>query len=1343
MNNLLQSALAFLNKGISVVATIGKRPTGEWAQYEQRLPTEQELVAMFTPPPSGSPTPTGLAIVSGPATWQAHPHLYVLEIEQRYRVVAEPWLNQHLAGWQQGLLVESGGGSLHVYLKSPVPVDTRKHDWGEIRGRGSITAVPPTIHPETHRPYRYLSKGAALEIDPATLPLPGLLPQGSGKGYEQLLTGEVHKGEGRNMALTSLGGLLRQKGFDVGVIKAALMAINKTCCRPPLPAREVEGIAHSMSRYEPGTPNLGLIAGVDFSQGRVVLSQVTPKKMQHLWPGWIPRGKAGELLGDPGLGKGTILCDLAARITTHQPMPGDQLCQLEGPMGVVWYSAEDAVEDTLVPRLMAAGADLTKIVVRRFVPDGFAGSGGAGGGGERLPDLSRDLDYLEDDIKLVSAALVVIDPATAFFPETANSYKDQDVRRVMTPLAHLAEKTGTTIITVRHLNKSTSSSPVYRGGGSVAFTASARFSVVAAKDPADETGERRVLAVNKSNTYKETPAKTYKLVNTPEYEVGKVEWLGTAGYTASTLLSTAITSLSGEELSKVDEAELQLRELLAGGSQPADDVIKALKALSFSETTIDRAKRKLRVTSKRVGGVGKDGHWVWTPPEDPPTRPTPIIAPSPSPPDPAPSGDPPQSGASPEEAGDGPLIGLAPGKTDPTHYTDRGAIANEGSSTVDDQSPEVKSGNSTKGANSLQLVPLAGEAPPAMPRAPTSTKDLNATRLTPLAEVGALSATMGAVDYMLLTQTEEVQRLLPHLLAAPVLGLDTETTGLDPHRDRLRLIQLATQDGVFVIDCAQVDPRVLSPLVNEAHLLAGHNLKFDLQFLAQAGLPVPDGARLFDTMLGAQLLGAGTDEGLLSRCGLGAVTKRLLNVELDKTLQQSDWSGPLSAEQLDYAARDTAVLLPLIDQLQTQLARAGLSRITDIEMGALSTLVWLELTGAPFDQEAWADCAARAQTSKEEYERELNKLVGPDCTRPTTEAGSSGQMELFEKAAPGRGINWNSHKQVLKLLQSRGYKIKRTNEATLRRIAGPFAGARAQASLPDLLLKYREAQRRVSTYGLGFQEEYRHPVTGRVHADYLQIGAASGRMACRGPNLQSIPRDPAYRACFRPAEGRRLVKADYSQLELRVVAELTGDARMTEAYCNGEDLHAVTAAAVLGRSNGEVSHEDRQAAKALNFGLIYGMGARGLREYAATNHGVYLTEEEARTFKERFFTTYPAIGKWHRDQREGKMETRTMAGRRRLDVRFFTEKLNTPVQGTGADGLKLALALLWETRGRCQSAAPVLVVHDEIVVECAAAEADEAKEWLTESMERGMGYLLKSVPVRADARISSDWSGTP
>lgn len=591
-------------------------------------------------------------------------------------------------------------------------------------------------------------------------------------------------------------------------------------------------------------------------------------------------------------------------------------------------------------------------------------------------------------------------------------------------------------------------------------------------------------------------------------------------------------------------------------------------------------------------------------------------------------------------------------------------------------------------------------------------------------------------DVIMVADNAQLAAILPRLQAADVLGLDIETalaagtvfdlkknrTALDPRAGRVRLVQLAVPDGpVYVVDAFQADSSLLAPLFASAEgpVLVGHNLKFDIQMLAEAGLPIPNGPRLFDTMIAAHLLEDGAGHVPKGHFGLAGVAERYIGETLDKTQQTADWSGPLSDEQLQYAALDAAVLPKIAAVMREQLREADLERVAQLEMRTLPAVVWLERTGAPFDVEAWTVLAEQAARRQVELEQHL--------------AESAGTLDMFDKST----VNWSSSQQVAKVLQARGHDVTTVDEDTL-------AALTETEPLAQLLLDYREQAKRVGTYGLGALKHV-SDATGRMHADWKQMGSRAGRMSCSGPNLQQIPRAPAYRGCIRPPDGRVLVKADYSQIELRIVAEIANEARLLEAYAAGEDVHTLTAGAVLGRRNGEVTKEARQAAKAINFGLMYGCGVPTLRKTAKREYGVELSEAEAMQFRTRFFTTYPGLRAWHRKHvgEARPIDTRTLAGRRRLDVTHFTEQINTPIQGTGADGLKAALALLWETRDRCPSAAPVLVVHDEIVLECDQADVERAQAWLVDCMVRGMASFLERVPVVVEATAERDWSGTP
>jgi len=568
--------------------------------------------------------------------------------------------------------------------------------------------------------------------------------------------------------------------------------------------------------------------------------------------------------------------------------------------------------------------------------------------------------------------------------------------------------------------------------------------------------------------------------------------------------------------------------------------------------------------------------------------------------------------------------------------------------------------------------------------------------------------------YTMLTTAHDVQEMLTAVRGVSVVGLDTETTGLDPLTDRLRLIQIATPDAAYMLDAFALDPRLIAPLLSgEGPLLVGHNVKFDLRFLESAGLAMPAGQRLFDTMLAAQLLSAGTRV----KHSLAAVAERALGIAIDKTEQKSNWAGGLSSDQLSYAAHDAAILPALAERLRADVDSAGLQRVCDIEMRALPTIAWIEQTGVPFDTAAWTLLATSATAELAAVEQEL-----------TVATGTGG---LF---AGSSTVNWGSTAQVAALLRERGHAVTSTDEEALQELAD------AGEPLAALLLRHRAAAKRSSTYGADYLK-WVNARTRRIHAGLLQLGSDAGRMSCQKPNLQQVPRDKQYRACFRPDVGRVLIKADYAQIELRLAAEVAGDARLIEAFQRGDDLHTVTARTVLGKA--DVTKADRQAAKAVNFGLLYGMGAEGLRAYAKQEYGVVWSLEEAAAVRSKFFDTYRGLRAWHRGQPDGALDTRTVAGRRRMGITSFTQKLNSPVQGSGADGLKAALGLLGETRGRASSAAPVNVVHDEIVVECDESQAEEARAWVMDAMRAGMETVLSAVSAEVEATICSNWSGSP
>jgi DNA polymerase-1 len=568
--------------------------------------------------------------------------------------------------------------------------------------------------------------------------------------------------------------------------------------------------------------------------------------------------------------------------------------------------------------------------------------------------------------------------------------------------------------------------------------------------------------------------------------------------------------------------------------------------------------------------------------------------------------------------------------------------------------------------------------------------------------------------YLLVSAADGFSALAAALDDTALVGLDLETTGLDPRADRVRLLSLATDTihgGAFVylIDCASVDP---SPLwgVLAAKQLAIHNAIFDLAFLSRLGF-VP--GVVHDTLLMAKALTAGTPD--FNRCSLKECARREFNLDLDKGHQRDDWSGALTADMLAYAARDALTHRRLYEALLPRVREAGLADVLKVEERALPALVWLRLAGVFFDRPAWQALAAEARHEADDLARRLD-AAAPD--RP----GFLGK---------GRAWSWGSPRQVREALKLLGHDLGSTGDETLARIDHPLAA---------LLREYRAATKRAGTYGTDW---LRHVAAdGRIYASWNQLGSVAGRTSCSGPNLQQVPRDPRYRCCFAAPPGRLLVKADYSQLQLRIAAKVANEERMLAAYRAGDDLHRLTARRLTGKE--EVTKDDRQLAKAVNFGLLFGLGAKGLRGYARSNYGLDLSEAQAAQYRQAFFTAYPGLQRWHRRAGNSRAsECRSLAGRRRLlDERTpFTHRLNTPVQASESDGAKLAMALLWERRAECPGAFPVLFGHDEIVVECAAAQADAVKVWLRQAMLDGMAPLIDPVPVAVEVKAGRTWAG--
>ncbi|MFN0084664.1 MAG: bifunctional 3'-5' exonuclease/DNA polymerase [Blastocatellia bacterium] len=582
---------------------------------------------------------------------------------------------------------------------------------------------------------------------------------------------------------------------------------------------------------------------------------------------------------------------------------------------------------------------------------------------------------------------------------------------------------------------------------------------------------------------------------------------------------------------------------------------------------------------------------------------------------------------------------------------------------------------------------------------------------------------MSSNRYRLIADPADIARAADTLRAEAAIGLDTETTGLDPHTKRLRLLQLATAQETFIFDCFQCAPEALRPVLDlvasERPVKIAHNAKFDAKFLMRhCGIRV-GGA--FDTYLASQLISAGNDA---DRHGLEPVVRRFLGIELDKTAQTSDWSQPLSERQLEYAARDAAVLLPLRERMLARLDELELMRVAQLEFDCVLSVAAMELAGMHLDVERWKALIGRIRIEHD--------AVADDLQRELS-AGAP-QMNLF--GAP-ETINLDSPAQVREALSRLGIEVEDTREWTLQRLA-------RRHTVIEKLLLHRGLSRSLSSYGeniLGFI----NPATGRIHADFRQIGTPTGRLTTSSPSLQQIPNTVEYRSCFRAPAARKLIVADYSQIEMRILADIARDETLLAAFDSGADIHRTTASQMFGIPLAEVTKRQRESAKGLNYGLVYGMGAEGLANRLEC--GV----REAQALIDRYFTAYPGIARWLREAADAAvrdLQSRTVAGRLwkfksdpndRSDLATLKRVgKNAPIQGSASDIFKRAMALL-DAALVGRDAVIVNSIHDELIVECDEAIAEETLEIVRASMTQGVKDFLHRVPVVVDAAIADDW----
>ena len=587
---------------------------------------------------------------------------------------------------------------------------------------------------------------------------------------------------------------------------------------------------------------------------------------------------------------------------------------------------------------------------------------------------------------------------------------------------------------------------------------------------------------------------------------------------------------------------------------------------------------------------------------------------------------------------------------------------------------------------------------------------------------------MLTVEYKYVVSREDLPSIAEELIRVDAYGLDIETAGtsIHPMDGKIRLIQLKLPSGIYVIDLFQVrDASCIFDAMRETNaIVIGFNLKFEQRWLLYHHNVVF--RRLFCAFRASNLIYNGKN----LRHDLYSVLARELDIAPQvEDRQMSDWSAfVLTKEQLDYAAFDVQHLFELRGALKIKLAKWSLNKVALIEFNVILPEASVENHGLPFDKDMWMSLAADNEIKSKALRMELIR----ELPNPSDQLCFPGIDPPF---------NLDSPVQLLKSLRKLGVKTESTREIHLASFISAFP-------VLQKLFLYREASKSLSSFGIEYLVHI-HPKTGRIHCNFYPFTAA-GRYATSHPNLGQIPRDKRFRKCFRPGKGKVLIIVDYSGIEMRGGAYVSRDPTLILIFKSGKDVHRATAAIIAGKSEADVTKDERQKAKSANFGFLYGMGSAKFILYAQMGYKVTFSPAEAKELRSSWLKAYSGVQVWQSEVvEEGKRRgySRTLSGRIRFyenPDEVYSEYMNTPVQGScTGDGIKLALRNVYDRLLKYNGRAFITHhVHDEIITEC---EDDPelipaVKNDVQEGMKEAMGVLIPDIPIDVEGGVGTSWA---
>lgn len=592
-----------------------------------------------------------------------------------------------------------------------------------------------------------------------------------------------------------------------------------------------------------------------------------------------------------------------------------------------------------------------------------------------------------------------------------------------------------------------------------------------------------------------------------------------------------------------------------------------------------------------------------------------------------------------------------------------------------------------------------------------------------------------AHDYKLVDNQDEMHRLCDFFVTKEILSLDTETTSTNAIEAELVGLSFSVEEHkAFYVPIpsereeAERIIAIFKPVYeNERILKVGQNIKYDIEVLRHYGVEVR--GRLFDTMIAHYLLQPELRHNMdyMAEVYLNYRTIRIEELIGPKGKQQANMRDLPPGEIYEYAAEDADITLRLKNVLEPKLKEVNAERLfRDIEMPLVNVLADMELTGVRLDTKALQETSLGLGKRLEELEQRIYQQAGHSFNIASPKQVGDvlfDEMKLVEKPRKTKKGQFVTSEEVLQQL-------------------------RGKAPIVADILDYRGLRKLLSTY-IEALPKLVNPRTGHIHTSFNQTVTATGRLSSSDPNLQNIPvRDDdgkEIRRCFIPEEGCLFFSADYSQIELRIMAHLSGDENMIASFNGGHDIHAATAARIWHKAIGDVTADERKKAKQANFGIIYGITTFGLAQR------MNISNNEAKSLIDGYFATFPKVHEFMEKAKESAREkgyAETLYHRRRYlpdinsqnaTVRGFAERnaINAPIQGSEADIIKVAMIRIHDRfRREGIRSKMILQVHDELNFSVLPEEKELVERVVIEEMQ---GACQLSVPLTADAGWGSNW----